>query len=84
MHDFIKNEIDPVLHEIEIELQQDRELLNAYKEAQRAENLIKHREEIRSRPRAEWHSNKKDKLQLKRDSFKDLQNIKQKFETHKH
>jgi hypothetical protein len=33
MHNFITQQIDPVLHEIEVDLQQDRELLNAYKEA---------------------------------------------------
>lgn len=80
MHEFITQQIDPVLHEIEVEMQQDRELLNAYREAQRAENMIKYRSDIQSRPRAEWHKNKKDKLELKRESFKDLQNIKQKFD----
>jgi hypothetical protein len=43
-------------------MQQDRELLNAYKEAQRAENMIKYKSEIMSRPRAEWHTNRKGKL----------------------
>jgi len=61
---------------------QDRELLNAYKEAQRAENMIKHRSEIMSRPRAEWHTNRREKLELKRESYKDLANIKEKFDNH--
>lgn len=82
MHDFISNVIDPILHEIEVEMTQDRELLNAYKEAQRAENMIKYRSEIQSRPRAEWHSNRREKLEIKRESFADLKNIKEKFDNH--
>lgn len=80
MHEFITNEIDPVIHEIQTELIQDRELLNAYRDAQRAENIIKHKKEIMSRPRAEWHNNRKEKLELKRESFKDLKTISEKFE----
>lgn len=82
MHDFITNVIDPILHQIEVEMTQDRELLNAYKEAQRAENMIKYRSEIQSRPRAEWHSNRREKLEIKRESFADLKNIKEKFDNH--
>jgi ATP-dependent RNA helicase DDX27 len=33
MHELLQNTIDPILHTIEVELQQDRELENAYKEA---------------------------------------------------
>lgn len=82
MHDFITDVIDPILHQIEVEMTQDRELLNAYKEAQRAENMIKYRSEIQSRPRAEWHSNRREKLEIKRESFADLKNIKEKFDNH--
>lgn len=81
MHTFITEHIDPVLHEIEVDLQQDRELLNAYKEAQRAENMIKYKAEIHSRARAEWHTNRKAKLELKRESYKDLKNIRDKFDS---
>ena len=81
MHTFITQQIDPILHEIEVELQQDRELLNAYKEAQRAENIIKYKAEIHSRVRAEWHTNRKAKLALQRESYKDLKNIKEKFDS---
>jgi len=80
MHDFITTKIDPVLHEITTELKQDAEMLGAYKQAQRAENIIKHKKEIMSKPRAEWHTDKKSKLELKRESFKDLQNIRDKFD----
>jgi len=64
MHDFLLHTIDPLLHTIEVELQQDRELENAYKEAQRAENMIKYKAEIMARPKAEWHNSRKDKLNL--------------------
>ncbi len=63
-------------------MQQDRELLNAYKEAQRAENLIKYKADIMSRPKAEWHSNRREKLEIKRESYNDLKNIKEKFDNH--
>jgi ATP-dependent RNA helicase DDX27 len=80
MHEFLQNTIDPILHTIEVELQQDRELENAYKEAQRAENMIKYKADIMSRPRAEWHNSRKDKLTLQRESRKDLTHIKENFE----
>ena len=81
MHTFITQQIDPILHEIEVELQQDRELLNAYKEAQRADNMIKYKADIFSRAKAEWHTNRKAKLELQRESYKDLQNIRDKFDS---
>lgn len=64
MHEFILNTIDPILHKIEVELTQDRELENAYKEAQRAENFIKYKADILSRPKATWHNTRKEKLEV--------------------
>jgi len=52
------------MHKVDLELTQDREVLEAYKEAQRAENLIKYKADIMSRPKAEWHSSKKQKKEL--------------------
>jgi hypothetical protein len=43
--------------------------------------MIKYRAEIKSRPRAEWHTNRREKLELKRESFKDLKNIKEKYDS---
>lgn len=68
-----------MIHEIETEFKQDREMEKAYREATRAENCIKYRAEIQSRPRAEWKTSKKEKQEIKQESFKDLKNIKEKF-----
>ena len=43
--------------------------------------MIKYKADIFSRAKAEWHTNRKAKLQLKRESYKDLQNIKDKFDS---
>ena len=80
MHQFILETIDPLMHKVDLELTQDKEVLDAYKEAQRAENLIKYKAEILARPKAEWHSSKKQKKELQRESFKDLKNIRDKFD----
>jgi hypothetical protein len=42
--------------------------------------MIKYKAEIHSRARAEWHTNRKAKLELQRESYKDLKNIKEKFD----
>jgi len=42
--------------------------------------MIKYKADIAARPRAEWHSTKKEKRELQMESFKDLDNIKDKFE----
>ena len=61
MHEFITNQIDPLLQKLSLELDQDDEIQKAYMEAQRAENMIKHKAEILSKPKAEWHTSKKEK-----------------------
>jgi hypothetical protein len=43
--------------------------------------MIKYKAEIHSRARAEWHTNRKAKLELQRESYKDLKNIKEKFDS---
>ena len=35
-----------------------------YKEAQRAENMVKYKDEIMSRPKPEWHVNYKENKDL--------------------
>ena len=42
--------------------------------------MIKYKADIMSRPRAEWHNSRKDKLTLQRESRKDLTHIKENFE----
>lgn len=79
-HSFVQRILDPLLQDLKLEMMEDRELEKAYREAARAENLIKYKEEINSRPRASWGSTREEKLQLKRDSRKDLKNIKEKFD----
>ena len=44
--------------------------------------MIKYKSEIKSRPRAEWNSNRREKLEIKRESYADLKNIKEKFDNH--
>ena len=58
-HNFIAKQVDPLLHEMEIEIAQDREMEKAFREAERAQNLITHKDEIKSRPKTEWIMTKK-------------------------
>jgi ATP-dependent RNA helicase DDX27 len=81
-HDFIANKLDPIIHELDLEIQADKEIEAAYKEALRAENLVKFKKDIMSRPKAEWHSTKKQATELKKESKKDLKNIRSNFEGH--
>lgn len=74
-HDFIKNKLDPLLREIQLEQQQDKEIEKAYKEASRAENIVKYKDEIMSRPKNEWHKNYKEKKDLQKESKKDLKSL---------
>ncbi len=68
------------MREIHLEQSQDREIERAYKEAQRAENMIKYKDEIMSRPKAEWHKNYKEKKDLRKESKKDLKAVADKFD----
>lgn len=51
----------------------------ALREAQRAENMIKYKDEIKSRPKSEWIHNKEQKQEIKKQSKKELSSIKDKF-----
>jgi ATP-dependent RNA helicase DDX27 len=79
-HDFIAQHLDTVIHEVDLEVAKDRELENAYKEAQRAENMIKYKEEIMSRPKAEWHRTMTQKKELRKEARKDIANIRERFD----
>lgn len=57
-HEFIANDIDPLLREMDIELAQDREMEVAFREAKRADNMIKFKDVIKGRPKSEWIHNK--------------------------
>ena len=59
---------------------QDKEIERAYMEAQRAENMVKYKDEIMSRPKAEWHKSFKEKKDLRKESKKDLKSVGQKFD----
>ena len=59
---------------------QDREIERAYKEAARAENMVKYRDEIMSRPKNEWHKTFKEKKDLRKESKRDLKNVGAKFD----
>jgi hypothetical protein len=43
---------------------------------------VKFKKEIMSRPKSEWHSSNKQRTELKKDSKKDLKNIRNKFDMH--
>ena len=59
---------------------QDREIERAFKEAARAENMVRFKDEIMSRPKAEWHKTFKEKKELRKESKKDLKNMGTKFD----
>mmetsp|Transcript_45001 Transcript_45001/g.59704 ORF Transcript_45001/g.59704 Transcript_45001/m.59704 type:complete len:199 (+) Transcript_45001:591-1187(+) len=59
---------------------QDKEIERAYKEAARAENLVKYRDEIMSRPKTEWHKSFKQKKDLQKESKRDLKTMGAKFD----
>jgi len=46
----------------------------------RAENIIKYKDEIMSRPKTEWHKSFKEKKDLQKESKKDLKNVGTKFD----
>lgn len=50
----IKGELDPIVNDIQCELENEREMREAMREIKRSENLIKYKNEISSRPRKEW------------------------------
>jgi len=53
----------------------------AMKELERSENMIKYRDEIRSRPKKEWFMGKEKRDDIAKESKGDLQTIKDKFES---
>lgn len=74
-HDFICQKLDPIIHEIELQLNADAEIEQAYRDAQKAENFAKHKDEILSRPKREWHISGKKKEAIKQESKQDLKNV---------
>ena len=46
----------------------------------RAENLVKYKDEIMSRPKTEWHKSFKEKKDLRKESKRDLKNVGSKFD----
>ena len=69
-----------IVKELSIEELSEKELQKADVEARRAENLIKHKEEIMNRPKKHWMKNTLQKKELKQKSKDDLKDIKSKFE----
>lgn len=59
---------------------QDKEIEQAYKEAQRAENMVKYKDEILSRPKNEWFKTIKQAAELRKESKNDLGNVGTKFD----
>ena len=49
-------------------------------EAQRAENLIKYKDEISNRPKTVWLKTEKQKQDIKDKSKEDLKNVSKKFD----
>lgn len=52
----------------------------AMKELERSENLIKYRDDIKSRPKKEWFMGKGKRDDIAKESKGDLKTIKDKFE----
>jgi ATP-dependent RNA helicase DDX27 len=52
----------------------------AERDARRAENLIKYKDDIMSRPKKHWIMNSKDKQDLKKKSKDDIKNINKRFD----
>ena len=69
------------MHEIDVDVVKDKEIEQAFRDAQKAENMIKYKDEIMSRPKSEWHKNFKEKKELRKQSHKDISNIKDKFDS---
>ena len=46
----------------------------------RAENLVKYKDEIMSRPKTEWHKSFKEKKDLRKESKRDLKNVGSRFD----
>lgn len=80
LHDFITDRLDPVIREIELEQIQDKEMQLAYREAERAENMVKFKDEINSRPKNEWHKSVKQKKEVQKESRAELPTIRSKFD----
>jgi ATP-dependent RNA helicase DDX27 len=71
---------DP-LEVISQELQTDKETLQALMEAKRAENMIKYKEDIASRPKNSWFQSQKEKEKIKKGSKGELGKQNDKFES---
>lgn len=73
--------LEKVVAQIQCELEQEREMLEAMKELARSENMIKYSDEIRSRPKKEWFMGKGKRDDIAKESKGDLKTIKDKFES---
>jgi ATP-dependent RNA helicase DDX27 len=58
-------DMEPELDEILKEEKEEKQLATTLSEIQRGENLIKHEEEIKSRPKRTWFESEKDKREAK-------------------
>lgn len=73
--------LEKVVAQIQCELEQEREMLEAMKELARSENMIKYSDEIGSRPKKEWFMGKGKRDDIVKESKGDLKTIKDKFES---
>lgn len=76
----IKKDLNQVVTDIQIELENEREMKEAERELKRTENLIKYKDEIKSRPQKEWFQSNKRKETVKKEAKENLKDMKKNFE----
>lgn len=74
------DKLDQVVKALQLEEAGDKELQQGLMEARRAENLIKHKEEIANRPKAVWLKSDKQKKEIKVKSKEELKDIGKRFD----
>ena len=71
-------EVDPLLKRMGLEERTEQEISSALREADRAQNMIDHGDEIYNRPKREWFLSGKRKREMKERSKEQIQHRKEK------
>jgi len=76
----VRAELEQIVNDIQCELENDREMKEAMREMKRSENMIKYKDEIKSRPKKEWFQGSERRKEAVKEGKEELKNIKSKFE----